>query len=80
MLFTGLLAAILDLDSLVEMLSIGTLLAYTIVVICVMVLRYRVVPPKRNSNYVKVKSENVSFSPVDDSVILLTDESEGIIL
>ena len=39
--FLGILAAILDLDALVEMLSIGTLLAYSIVDICVIILRYR---------------------------------------
>lgn len=37
----ALMAAILDLDSLVEMLSIGTLLAYSIVDISVLMLRYR---------------------------------------
>lgn len=40
-LITGILALILDLVSLVEMLSIGTLLAYTIVSLCVLLLRYK---------------------------------------
>ena len=41
---SGLLAAILDIDALVEMLSIGTLLAYTVVDICIIILRYKHFP------------------------------------
>ncbi len=39
-LFAGVLACIFNLEELVEMMSIGTLLCYSMVCVCVSILRY----------------------------------------
>ncbi|XP_074026550.1 cationic amino acid transporter 2 [Leptinotarsa decemlineata] len=39
-IFAGIMATIFDVDQLIDMMSIGTLLAYTIVAISVLILRY----------------------------------------
>lgn len=47
MVFTilnGIIAAVFDLEALVEFLSIGTLLAYSIVSACVIILRHQSAP------------------------------------
>lgn len=41
-MLTGVLAAFFNLDQLVHMMSIGTLMAYSIVAACVMILRFEV--------------------------------------
>ena len=39
--FAGILCLIFDLNQLIDMMSIGTLMAYSVVSICVLILRYR---------------------------------------
>lgn len=52
-ILVGIMSILFDTDQLISMMSIGTLLAYTIVAVCVLILRYK---PVKNSS--EPKSEN----------------------
>ena len=60
-IFLAFLAAIIDLNELVEMLSIGTLLAYSIVVICVVLLRYEVADKVDDDEEELIEEGNLIF-------------------
>nr|XP_019934179.1 PREDICTED: cationic amino acid transporter 2-like [Paralichthys olivaceus] len=55
----AIMALIFDLEALVEMMSIGTLFAYTLVAICILILRYQATPSEETD--LQVREPNTSF-------------------
>ncbi|CRK91188.1 CLUMA_CG004871, isoform A [Clunio marinus] len=58
---TGSLAAFFDLDQLINMMSIGTFMAYSMVAACVLLLRYEVDSPQPGEKGENMKDERSGF-------------------
>jgi len=74
------LALIFDLEALVEMMSIGTLLAYTIVALCVLLLRYQpgsIGIVKGEEDIFSASEENLIQEETVEEVTRLTEENNG---
>jgi len=77
---TGVLAMLFDLKSLVEMMSIGTLMAYMIVSACVIILHYKVTPVNTkfhdltNEEAVQEDSEEGEEETEFDSATLISND------
>merc|ERR1719341_783526 len=70
-MITGVLAMMLDLKSLVDMMSIGTLMAYMIVSVCVLLLHHKVGDP--------TDAESAEYTERDTNTLLeIRDDLDGV--
>ncbi|XP_012138102.1 cationic amino acid transporter slimfast [Megachile rotundata] len=64
-ILTGFMTLIFDLQQLIDMMSIGTLLAYTIVAISVLMLRYQGRESEKPNTYSITSTSNYKLKPID---------------
>ncbi|XP_074654792.1 high affinity cationic amino acid transporter 1-like [Tubulanus polymorphus] len=77
----ALLATLLELQSLIEMMSIGTLMAYTVVAVSVLILRYQPTDVGLNKDVIKtqdeIRSDLGDSSLATDSTAATTQQQQG---